>query len=326
MQMLIQIIQSFIVLLVSTTVAAEDFDPRKIYSETSEAVVLITGFEPGQRKMSKGTGFIIRRDGLILTNAHVIINENKGRPFNELRVYLKPERVSGNLKEDTSLRYKADLIEYSENLDLALLKIKHKAISKRSTTLQFSDSDLVSIGDPVLAIGHPEQGGLWTLTTGTISSHISNYGKIQGKNVFQTETSFNRGNSGGPLINARGHVVGVNSMIARKATDGQMITGVNFSIKSRVVVDWLSSKNFKFKFISRQTAKSVPPLISSNAKINLIPKTETKELPPPAPKKVLQKSPQILTKKRPYKEEDLIKQVEDEMEDMMNEMKTTNFN
>ena len=83
---------------------------------------------------------------------------------------------------------------------------------------------------------------------------------------------------------------------------------------------------FKFKFISRQTAKSVPPLISNNAKINLIPKTETKELPPPAPKKVLQKSPQILTKKRPYKEEDLIKQVEDEMEDMMNEMKTTNFN
>ena len=324
--MLIQIIQSFIVLLVSTTVAAEDFDPRKIYSETSEAVVLITGFEPGQRKMSKGTGSIIRGDGLILTNAHVIINENKGRPFNELRVYLKPERVSGNLKEDTSLRYKADLIEYSENLDLALLKIKPQAISKRSTTLQFSDSDLVSIGDPVLAIGHPEQGGLWTLTTGTISSHISNYGKIQGKNVFQTETSFNRGNSGGPLINARGHVVGVNSMIARKATDGQMITGVNFSIKSRVVVDWLSSKNFKFKFISRQTAKSVPPLISNNAKINLIPKTETKELPPPTPKKVLKKSPQILTKKRPYKEEDLIKQVEDEMEDMMNEMKTTNFN
>ena len=195
--MLIQIIQFFIVLLVSTTVAAEDFDPRKIYSETSEAVVLITGFEPGQRKMSKGTGSIIRGDGLILTNAHVIINENKGRPFNELRVYLKPERVSGNLKEDTSLRYKADLIEYSENLDLALLKIKPQAINKRSTTLQFSDSDLVSIGDPVLAIGHPEQGGLWTLTTGTISSHISNYGKIQGKNVFQTETSFNRGNSGG---------------------------------------------------------------------------------------------------------------------------------
>ena len=313
-------------MLVSTTVAAEDFEPRKIYSETSEAVVLITGFEPGQRKMSKGTGFIIRRDGLILTNAHVIINENKGRPFNELRVYLKPERVSGNLKEDTSLRYKADLIEYSENLDLALLKIKHQAISKRSTILQFSDSDLVSIGDPVLAIGHPEQGGLWTLTTGTISSHISNYGKIQGKNVFQTETSFNRGNSGGPLINSRGHVVSVNSMIARKATDGQMITGVNFSIKSRVVVGWLSSKNFKFKFISRQTAKSEPPIISNNAKINLIPKTETKELPPPTPKNSLQKAPQILTKKRPYKEEDLIKQVEDEMEDMMNEMKTTNFN
>ena len=324
--MLILIIQSFIVLFVSTTVAAEDFDPRKIYSETSDAVVLIAGFEPGQRKMSKGTGSIIRGDGLILTNAHVIINENKGRPFNQLRVYLKPERVSGIFREDTSLRYKADLIEYSENLDLALLKIKPQIIIKLSNTLQFSDSDLVSICDPVIAIGHPEQGGLWTLTTGTISGHISNHRKIRGKNVFQTETSFNRGNSGGPLINARGHVVGVNSIIARKAPDGQMITGINFSIKSRVAVDWLSSKNFKFKFISRQPGKSVPPIISNNAKINLIPKTETKNLPPSTPKKALQKSPQILTKKRPYKEEDLIKQVEDEMEDMMNEMKTTNFN
>jgi serine protease Do len=324
--MLILIIQSFIVLFVSTTVAAEDFDPRKIYSETSDAVVLIAGFEPGQRKMSKGTGSIIREDGLILTNAHIIINENKGRPYNELRVYLKPERVSGNFREDTSLRYKADLIAYSENLDLALLKIKSQTISKHSNTLQFSDSDLVSIGDPVLAIGHPEQGGLWTLTTGTISGHISNHRKIRGKNVFQTETSFNRGNSGGPLINAHGHVVGLNSMIARKAPDGQMITGINFSIKSRVAVDWLSSKNFKFKFFSRQSAKSVPPLISNTAKINLIPKIETKINQPSTPKKSLQKSPQVLTTKRPFKEEDLIKRVEYEMEDMINEMKITNFN
>ena len=92
MQMLIQIIQSFIVLLVSTTVVAEDFDPRKIYSETSEAVVLITGFEPGQRKMSKGTGSIIRGDGLILTNAHVIINENIDQAYAELENILLSER------------------------------------------------------------------------------------------------------------------------------------------------------------------------------------------------------------------------------------------
>ena len=247
MRLLVLSLQIILGLMISVSAAAEDFNPRKIYSETSKAVVLITGFEPGQREMSKGTGSIISSDGFVLTNAHVIIDKNKGRPFNHLRIFLKPDRISGNLKKDTSLKYRAELVRFSEKLDLALLKIRSPSISSLSPTLEFSDSDLVSIGDPVIAIGHPEQGGLWTLTTGTISSHINNYGNIPGKNVFQTETSLNRGNSGGPLIDSRGHIVGVNSMISRKAQDGLAITGINFSIKSRVAVNWLGSIGLKFE-------------------------------------------------------------------------------
>ena len=313
--------------------AADDFNPRKIYSETSKAVVLITGFELGQQEMSKGTGSIISSDGFVLTNAHVIIDQSKGRPFNNLRIFLKPDRVSGDLRKDTSLKYRAELVRFSENLDLALLRIKSPSIGNLSPTLEFSDSDLVSIGDPVIAIGHPEQGGLWTLTTGTISSHINNYGNMPGKNVFQTEASLNRGNSGGPLINSHGHIVGVNSMISRKAKDGLAITGINFSIKSRVAVNWLNSIGLKFELASLKSNQSSPPSAANNAgivpipkeKVIPAPKPEIKKTPSPKPEKLVSKEPKILTKIRPYKDKDLLRQVEDEMENMMDEMKK-NFN
>jgi serine protease Do len=319
--------------MISVPATADDFNPRKIYSETSKAVVLITGFEPGQHAMSKGSGSIISSDGFVLTNAHVIIDQNKGRPFNNLRVFLKPHRISGDLRKDTSLKYRAELVQFSENLDLALLKIKSPSIGNLSPTLEFSDSDLVSIGDPVIAIGHPEQGGLWTLTTGTISSHINNYGNMPGKNMFQTETSLNRGNSGGPLINGHGHIVGVNSMISRKAKDGLAITGINFSIKSRVAVNWLNSIGLKFGFASLKSIQNSLPSAANNAgivpvpkeKIIPAPKPEIKKAPSPKPEKLVSKEPRILTKIRPYKDKDLLEQVEDEMENMMDEMKK-NFN
>ena len=326
-------LQVLLGLIISVPAAADDFNPRKIYSETSKAVVLITGFEPGQQEMSKGTGSIISSDGFVLTNAHVIIDQSTGRPFNNLRIFLKPDRVSGDLRKDTSLKYRAELVRFSENLDLALLRIKSPSIGNLSPTLEFSDSDLVSIGDPVIAIGHPEQGGLWTLTTGTISSHINNYGNMPGKNVFQTETSLNRGNSGGPLINGHGHIVGVNSMISRKAKDGLAITGINFSIKSRVAVNWLNSIGLKFELASLKSKQNSPPSAANNAGIVPVskektipaPKPEIKKTPSPKPEKLVSKEPRILTKIRPYKDKDLLEQVEDEMENMMDEMKK-NFN
>ena len=323
-------LQVLLGLMISVPAAADDFNPRKIYSETSKAVVLITGFEPGQQEMSKGTGSIISSDGFVLTNAHVIIDQNKGRPFNNLRIFLKPDRVSGDLRKDTSLKYRAELVRFSENLDLALLRIKSSTIGNLSPTLEFSDSDLVSIGDPVIAIGHPEQGGLWTLTTGTISSHINNYGNMPGKNVFQTEASLNRGNSGGPLINGHGHIVGVNSMISRKAKDGLAITGINFSIKSRVAVNWLNSIGLKFELASIKPDQDSQLANVNNAgivpvpkqqKTVPVPKPEAKKPTPLKPEKVVPKEPRILTKIRPYKDKDLLRQVEDEMEDMMDEMK-----
>jgi len=313
---------AFIIFFFNISVSSADFNPRKIYDDTSPTVVLITGFEPGQRIMSKGTGSIIRNDGLVLTNTHVILNKKTDLPFQNLRIYLKPNQITGNLKKDTSLKYFGEVIQFSEKLDLALIRIKSLSNHDPLKALRFSDSDSVSIGDPVIAIGHPEQGGLWTLTTGTISSHINDHGNITGKNVFQTETSFNRGNSGGPLIDKNGLMIGVNSMISRKAKDGLAITGVNFSIKSRVVLGWLDSVGFNFKYISTINSNDTPIENSQNAGIVPVPKPKKSKTKPQKRINNIKKEPKILTEIRPYKDKDLIKQVEDEMEDMMNEMKT----
>jgi serine protease Do len=91
----------------------------------------------------------------------------------------------------------------------------------------------------VVAIGHPEQGGLWTLTTGVISAEVDNVNGVKGKQVFHSETGLNRGNSGGPLLDEEGWMIVVNTVIARLISDGLPITSIGFSLKSSVARPWL---------------------------------------------------------------------------------------
>jgi len=85
------------------------------------------------------------------------------------------------------------------------------------TWIEFADSERVVVGDQVYAIGHPEQGGLWSLTSGVISAYRQDHGGVPGKNLFQTDASINRGNSGGPLLDDNGNMVGINALIAPSA-------------------------------------------------------------------------------------------------------------
>ncbi len=82
-----------------------------------------------------------------------------------------------------------------------------------------------------------------SITTGVIGTEFQNFKGIAGKDVFQMETSLNRGNSGGPLFDVRGFQVGVNTAIARQGEGGVAITGVNFAIKASVVKKWAASKS-----------------------------------------------------------------------------------
>jgi serine protease Do len=305
-------------------VLSQDFNPRKIYQKSSNAVVLIAAFERGQKSASTGTGSIISKDGLVLTNAHVVFNDEKSKPFDSIRIFLKPDQVTGNLKKDTSRKFKATLIRYSNPMDLAILKIQDPNFSNPVPLLKLSNLKETFIGDPVLAIGHPEQGGLWTLTTGTISSLIENFEDVPGKDVFQTETSINRGNSGGPLIDRHGHMVGINSMIARQGEGGITITDVNFSIKSTVAMKWMSSVGYSHSYAIPQSKTTSPEKQTPTYETGIVPvPTQPSESMKnkPEPKQEPQKKPKILTEVHPYEEKDLFEQVEDEMEDMMEDMK-----
>lgn len=216
---------------------ASALSAKEIYQKSGAAVVLILGSDDG-RSGSGGTGSIISADGKIVTNGHVILNA-QGQPYKTIYVFLKPAKITGDNAADLQQRYTVKVVGYSPaaQLDLALLQIENPPADL--PVMKFGDPDNVNIGDPVTAIGHPEQGGLWTLTTGTVSTVIQNFDRIKGKHVFQTEASFNRGNSGGPLIDENGNMIGINTMIARKAADGLAITAVNFSLKSSVAVNWL---------------------------------------------------------------------------------------
>jgi len=224
-------------LIWSAAAAGKELSPREIYEQEAPGVVMVMGYADGGRKGSGGTGSIIQSDGLVLTNAHVVIEEQTGKPFPRLSVFLKPARVTGESKTDLSRMVRAEVMAYSQPLDLALLKLD--GVTEPLSVVDVSESGQARIGDRVVAIGHPEQGGLWTLTTGVISAEVENFNGIKGKHVFQTETGLNRGNSGGPLLDGEGRMIGVNTAIARVATDGLPITSISFSLKSSVATQWL---------------------------------------------------------------------------------------
>ena len=157
--------------------------------------------------------------------------------------------------------------------------------------LELDDSDRIEIGDRVVAIGHPEQGGLWTLTTGTISAQFENFNATKGKSVFQTETGLNRGNSGGPLLDTSGRMVGVNTAIARLSPDGLPITSISFSLKSNVAKQWLRVQDQRMDGViivdpKRKTArctlfrylKSGDLVVTGSAGVRTVRKTESRDV------------------------------------------------
>ena len=173
---------------------------------------------PQERKASAlGSGFIIDKNGTVVTNNHVI------KDADDILV-----RVSGD-KE-----YKAKIIGKDPLSDIAVLKIDSDDTFK---PVKFGNSDIARIGDWVLAIGNPfGLGG--TVTSGIISARNRSLGLSRYEDFIQTDASINQGNSGGPLFNMDGEVVGVNTAIL---SQGGSI-GIGFAIPSnnaKQVVDQL---------------------------------------------------------------------------------------
>ncbi len=145
-----------------------------------------------QRQQSLGTGFIIDKDGYILTNNHVIDDAQK------ITVKLADER-----------EFQAKLIGKDSKTDIAVIKINTKG---SLPTAPLGDSDRLQVGEWVLAIGQPF-GLDNTVTAGIVSAKGRHIGAGPYDSFIQTDASINPGNSGGPLINVRGQVIGINTAI-----------------------------------------------------------------------------------------------------------------
>lgn len=159
------------------------------------------------KQRSLGSGFIIDKEGYIVTNNHVVENTD------EIKVILKDDK-----------EYKAKIIGTDKNTDLALIKIE---ADEKLTALDMGDSDTLKVGQWVVAIGNPFGLG-HTVTAGIVSAKGRVIGSGPYDDFIQTDTSINPGNSGGPLIDLKGRVVGINTAIIQ---NGQ---GIGFAIPSNM--------------------------------------------------------------------------------------------
>ncbi len=159
------------------------------------------------KQLGQGSGFIINKQGYILTNNHVVENAD------EITVFLSDKR-----------KFKAKLIGTDPLSDVALIRIED---SHNLPTLPLGDSDALEVGELVVAIGNPF-GLKQTVTSGVVSAKgRSSVGINEYENFIQTDAAINPGNSGGPLLNVHGEVIGINSALYSK-TGGYM--GIGFAI------------------------------------------------------------------------------------------------
>lgn len=175
--------------------------------------------EYGPEQRSLGSGFIIDKSGLVVTNNHVVAGAD------EIEVQLSDEKI-----------FQAELVGTDERTDVALLRLKNIQNKKALPIVSFGDSDVLRVGDHVVAIGNPF-GLDHTVTSGIVSAKERIIGAGPYDNFIQTDASINPGNSGGPLFNLRGEVVGINTAINPQ---GQ---GIGFAIPSNLasnIIDSLS--------------------------------------------------------------------------------------
>jgi len=165
--------------------------------------------QPRERKASSlGSGFIINKNGTVVTNNHVIAN------------------AEDILVKVGSKEYKAKVIGADPYADLAVLKMQ---TSDTFTPISFGNSDKARVGDWVIAIGNPfGLGG--TVTSGIISARNRDINLTRYDDFIQTDASINQGNSGGPLFNLDGDVVGINTAIIAPGQSGSI--GIGFAIPS----------------------------------------------------------------------------------------------
>lgn len=176
------------------------------------------GQQPAREVTSLGSGFVIAADGYVVTNNHVVGNADK---------------ITVIFHDDT--RMPATIVGRDPKTDLALLKIK---TDKKLAYVNFGDSTAARVGDWVIAVGNPYGLG-GSVSAGIVSARGRNINAGPFDDFIQTDAAINRGNSGGPLFNTKGEVIGINSAIY-SPTGGSV--GIGFAVPSAMakpVIDQL---------------------------------------------------------------------------------------
>ncbi len=252
----------------AATTSGKALSTSAIYKRTAPGVVQVTTksivkgqsnpFFPAQSQQQEalGSGFVIDKRGHIVTNYHVIEGAS-----------------SIEVLFSNNVTTKATVVGTDESTDLAVLKVN--VSPSALTPLSFGDSSAVQVGDPVVAIGNPF--GLDRTATSGIVSAIYNLGDCSppkcpliSQNNFpiaaiQTDAAINHGNSGGPLLNSLGQVIGVNSQIETGSTS-QGNVGIGFAVQSntvkQVAAQILTSRKATHAFLGVRVAGITPELAS----------------------------------------------------------------
>jgi S1-C subfamily serine protease len=205
-----------------SSATANGLTPHSIYVRDAPGVVFIRAQLAQQSRLSTGAGFLIDARGDILTNYHLIDGA---------------DRQSGvTVQFEDNLSRPAAVVGADPSNDVAVLRVNMGGVNVRPLIL--GDSEKLQVGDPTLAIGNPF-GLDRTLTSGLVSAlarQISTPSGLRIENVIQTDAPVNPGNSGGPLLDATGRVIGINSQIE---ASGAGSVGIAFAVPINTAKEFL---------------------------------------------------------------------------------------
>ena len=237
------------------------FNPERIFAQRSPGVVTIFAYfgDPSSQatEISQGSGFVISRKGYILTNSHVVTNAGEGASVKAAE-HLYVEFADGDREE-------AKIVGWDLYDDVGLIRLS--STEHRLTPVPLGESAAVEVGQPVAAIGSP-LGNENSLAVGVVSAIHRSIDAITVRtykvvDAIQTDAPITHGNSGGPLFDSRGRVVGINAQIRSQSGNGND-SGVGFAIPidaaKRSVQQLLEKGHVTYAYVGIETDDMTPSL------------------------------------------------------------------
>jgi S1-C subfamily serine protease len=243
----------------ATPLVGDDFEPADIYEARIDGVVTIYAVfgEEGsdEEAAAQGSGFVVDDEGHVLTNSHVVTTAGDGRPIVRPAASVFVQFADGD-------RVEARVVGHDPFTDVAVVEVD--PASHAVSPVPLGDSDDVVVGEPVAAIGSPFGNesslavGVVSATDRSIASLTSIYNVV---GAIQTDAPINRGNSGGPLFDARGRVIGINAQI--RSSSGQN-EGVGFAIPinaaKRSLEQLVETGTVRYAYVGVRTTDLTPSL------------------------------------------------------------------